>query len=200
MAKSKITTELILRMSPSELRSLPKATLKSYASQVSRTANKRFDNLKKAGLNTPAYANAQEGGRFSIKGLNTTQSLLMEIWRVREFIDAPTSKVSIARKYVKYASEKNGGELSEEESKTFWRAYRKVEEDEGKEAIKQRYGSDKLQSDMLDEYKIMGLPAGEEAEEDLKLYGSKLFNKAYERGEKNAKKNKRRKEDFFPLK
>lgn len=151
MAK-KVTTQDIINMSPKQLRELPLATLKKYASQVGSTVNKRVDRLdKKSIIYTPAKSNLDKsGGKISIAGKNKNQ-ILGEIWRSREFLNSKTSTLSGAKKFVEYASEKVGGKLTEENAQKFWETYRKIEEMYSKEIIKHHYGSDELQSYLRNE-------------------------------------------------
>ena len=178
MAKiPKPSTEQILRMPISELRKLDIKTLKSYISRIGDTANKRAERIANRGWFPTANAYLfSSGGRISVKGKDTQQQLIREFSRARSFLNMKTSTVKGAQKQMKYASERIGGELTDEQSKDFWSAYRRIEDAFSRGAIQEYYGSDELQSYMRNEMLERDLSGID----DIFKAGYDEFERAYE--------------------
>lgn len=146
----KYSTQDILNMPFSELQKMSTSDLRKAVTAVNSTANKRLARLEKAGFTKSyAYQNAMKEGKFSTKGKTRRNDVYRELARARQFLTMKTSGVRGARKAQKFATEQNGGHLTEEQNKTFWDIYRKIEEQNNSEIIKQYYGSNNAQDDIL---------------------------------------------------
>lgn len=127
--------------------------LKKSVQELQKVVNKRYDTLKK--YNSPAYESLKEsGGKIATKGKGLNQ-LRNEFKRARNFLQSKTSTVSgyfelQEKLYGKLEFDKER-DLTDEEKKAFWKAYRKMNE-ENPAAIN-RYGSTHLIEDTLSKYK-----------------------------------------------
>lgn len=98
---------------------------RQVAKQIFENANRRYRNIIKKGLYSPAVdaANAT-GGEFHSKG-STVEDLLKEIARAITFLNSDTSTVASAKKYTK-AVESATPELTKNENKIVYDFYRKI--------------------------------------------------------------------------
>lgn len=91
------STDALLNMTAQEFADMAKnvSHLRAVVSRVASAANKRMRSLEKAGINSPAFAEAR-GKRFSTAGMNEAQ-LKAEYLRARQFMSSPTSTVKGAK-------------------------------------------------------------------------------------------------------
>lgn len=109
--------------------------LKKEVSRLASMANKRIARLEQNNLTmVPSYMAWSENGeiKFSVKGKDYN-ALKAEYWRVKGFIDARTSKVREANKYLKEMAEATGIEYDsindlKQKAATFFELASKIEQ------------------------------------------------------------------------
>lgn len=109
--------------------------LKNEVTRLASMANKRLKRLETNNLTmVPSYMAWSEGGeiKFSVKGKDYN-ALKAEYWRVKSFIDARTSKVREANKYLKEMAEATGIEYNsiadlKEKASMFFELASKIEQ------------------------------------------------------------------------
>lgn len=95
---------------PVKLASDEYKVLKKEVSRMASMANKRLKRLEKNELtHLPSYKAWEENGsiRFSVKG-KTHQQLQSEYWRLKNFLDAKTSTVRGANKFLQEMAQNTG--------------------------------------------------------------------------------------------
>lgn len=94
---SKVDT--ILNITPDKLMAMSRKDLAKNISILASAANKRLKRLELSGEFSPAAEWVRtHGGKFSVAGKNKNQ-LLIEFFRVQQYMDSKTSTVSGAKKW-----------------------------------------------------------------------------------------------------
>ena len=125
----KLSTQDILDMDIKDIEKLSRADIARMVSQVASAGNKRIANLQKNKLTSEALIGVySSGGKFSVKGKNTTQ-LLNELKREKQFFSGSStvSEVKAETKTIIERMEESGvlgtdRTLSDEDVvKEFWK-------------------------------------------------------------------------------
>lgn len=135
------------KMSGNQLARIPTPELKKLVSAQAQTANRRYQNIKS---NPRTAKNAvrsvdKSGGRFSVKGKDNTQSLVLEAKRIQRFNKAKTGTVKGAieskKAYEKAYKGKTAEQVGKEAEKKYKREHmeeaRKAAAEKGKKVSKQ---------------------------------------------------------------
>lgn len=93
--------ETILNLTPEALMAMSRRDLAKNVSILASAANKRLKRLDISGVYSPASEYVRtHGGNFSVAGKNQNQ-LLIEFFRVQQFLESKTSSVSGAKRWQK---------------------------------------------------------------------------------------------------
>lgn len=148
-----MTTKEILNLDISDINKFSERELAKVTNIIRSTARKRINRLNEKGFTTPALENlqkrlAKQNLPFQGKGLSRNK-LLQQFIDIKIFLSSKTSTVSGSRDYLKYQSNKRGGQLSDDDAKKLWRAYRKFEESHNEYLRQSYYGSGEALKDAV---------------------------------------------------
>ncbi len=135
-----LTVKDILNMSTRQINALDAKDLARVSSRLVSAANKRMRRLEKAGIESPAYRNAQRGGgAFSIKGKDEV-AIKNEFVRMKTFMEGKTSTVRGAKQAQKKMVDefkKVGVEMEEENVDRVMKIYDRLKEIDPSVSLKQ---------------------------------------------------------------
>lgn len=154
MGKNKFKTSELLELDPTQVSKLDRATLAKAVSQLGAIANKRAERLRKheIGASSALVQYDRSGGKVTVKGKNLNQ-LRREFTRAQKFLNSKTSTITGAKR-VKSDMEQRLGihNWSREEWNKYWTAYNTILENEDTMIALYKFGSDRLQQLLRDEF------------------------------------------------
>ena len=130
-----MTVQDILDMSPHKIYSMSTRDLKAVTSRLVSAGNKRLKRMSTKGISTPATAFIEShGGKFSVKGKDLTATR-EEFLRIKGFLESETGTIKGYRKWeskvsstLKQSTGIDYDSLTENQKRTFWKIYSKLEE------------------------------------------------------------------------
>lgn len=154
MAKNKFKTSELLEFTPERVSKLDRKTLSQAVSQLGAIANKRAERLRRheIGESSALVQYDRSGGKVTVRG-KTLNQLRREFTRTQKFLNAKTSTITGA-KQVKRDMETRLGvhNWSKEDWSKYWKAYNIILENEDTMIALYKFGSDRLQELLRDEF------------------------------------------------
>lgn len=127
----------ILSMDISDLNKLSQKDLSKVVGRLVSAANKRLARAKEKGITSPAFSYVEKnGGKFSTKG-KTLNQLRAEFVRAKNFLEAETSTIKGAEKFVNQsinALHKEGVDISKDDFQEVMQLYESLRRDDPKVA------------------------------------------------------------------
>lgn len=154
MAKNKFKTSELLALDVSQVSKLDKNTLKAATAQLGAVANKRAERLRKheIGASSALVQYDRSGGKVLVKNKNLNQ-LRREFTRTQKFLNAKTSTITGAKKVRRDMEQRLGiTNWSSENWNKYWKAYNTILENEDTQIALYKFGSDRLQQLLRDEF------------------------------------------------
>lgn len=147
-----LTIKDIMEIDPDDLLKMNRQELASITNRLISASNKRIRRLEQTSLGrtSPAYVSAskRDNGIFSIRGKDLNQ-VRHVFARAKGFLSMKTSTVGGWREVREDVENRLGGEMTEYESKKFWKSYRELEERSGGFLDKSYKGRTGLTSDQV---------------------------------------------------
>ena len=132
-----------------DFQKLNRKDLSKIVQQLSRTVNRRYENLKKQGGISPAFKSLEKsGGKISTKGKDIN-ALRHEYVRAKNFLNLKTSTLKgFNQVNLQLANRLGFSKLSQSQIDRLWEAYNKLDEVHYNDTRKQ-YGSEQIQQDII---------------------------------------------------
>lgn len=196
-----LTIDDIMNIDPNDLMRLSAKDLRALTNRLVSASNKRIRRLERTdlGRTSPAYISvSKRGGKFSTRGKNVNQ-LRNEFASAQTFLNFKTSTVKGWNETRADVEQRLGGDMTEYQSKKFWKTYRELEERLGGFLDKTHSGktnrtSDRIQKMLYQTYNEQSWRKGRKKIEEIMV---NRYNELYE--EEQESLNEENDNDVFEM-